>query len=223
VATALLMPAAPAGAEAVWDPKEIARLAEEAAAAAEQLSHVVELLGSINDLGRTVGRFGDLAQLDFMHFDTTKALAGASPELSALAEAVPEVAGMRFDSWAESEANVRTILSLPAGRSASASERIALGQRLRAVRETAGEVSYAMALSARDGTALGGARTELLAAQAEAQVDARGDVGANTAASLAVFEQLVQTRALLAAIAELDALAELTDHGPPPGTATEAP
>jgi hypothetical protein len=39
--------------------------------------------------------------------------------------------------------------------------------------------------------------------------DMRGDLGANTAASLAVFEQLCSTRALLASILEIQATKRL--------------
>ncbi len=65
--------------DAVWDPEEIARLAEKSAKMAESLSRAVELLDNINDLSRTIGRFGALSNLDFTRFDALAGLTGAGP------------------------------------------------------------------------------------------------------------------------------------------------
>lgn len=218
-----LAAATPARAEAVWDPEEIARLSETAAMTAEQLSHVVELLSTINDLGRTVGRFGQLSQLDFMRLDATAALSGAAPDLGFLAATVPDVASMRFSTLADADTAVRRILALPGDRPATASELTALRSRLDALGRSAAETGYAVALSTQDLLSVGATRTDMLATQAEAQMDARGDVGANTSVGLSVFEQLTQIQALLASIAEVEALDRLTERDLMPGTATAAP
>jgi len=194
---------APAQAQvAVWDPEEIARLAEKSANMAEALSHAVELLNNINDLSRTIGRFGGLPTLDFTHFDMLEGGRGAGPEIGGLISNISVLQDVKIASFNDASSFVKTLTTVPSGgRSVTNAGQIR--QALDILHRQAIEDGYALSMLTREGLSVAPKRVSLLVAQASASVDLRGDVGANTAVAMAVLDQLGGMRATLASLLEI--------------------
>ncbi len=209
LATAVIVPRGPVHTqELVWDPAEIAHLAEKSAEMAEALSRAVELLSSVNDLSRTVGRFGALSNLDFTHLDVVDGLQGAGPDIGGLASNIAGVEDVKVGSFDDASAFVIKLFAAPPGgaRTTGAAQ---AGRVVEALYRTAVEDGFALSMHTRDGLSVAPLRAKLLVAQASATNDARGDAGADTAAALAVLEQLGSLKAMLASILEIQATAAL--------------
>ena len=187
LAAALLRPSPAPAQDAVWDPEEVARLAEQSAKMADALSRAVELLGAVDQLARTIGRFGTVSTVDFTRFGTVDGLRGMSLSTENPASFVAK------------------ITMPPPGASGAAQIR----QDLDALHRSAIEDGYALAMQARGSVSVAPSRAELLVAQASSTTDLRGDAAANTAVSLAVLEQLVALKAMLASLLEIEASGRL--------------
>lgn len=194
--------------QAVWDPEEIARLAEKSARMAEALSRAVELLNNINDLSRTVGRFGALSNLDFTRFDVLEGLQGAGPEISGAASNITALQHVKITSFDDASAFVKKLLTVPSGNGQTTAAG-QVGQALDVLYRKALEDGYALSTHTRESLSVAPQRADLLVAQASATADLRGDVGANTAAAMAVFDQLGGMKATLASILEIQATRRL--------------
>ncbi len=194
--------------QAVWDPEEIARLAEKSARMAEAMSRAVELLNNVNDLSRTIGRLGTLSNLDFSRFDTLAGLKGAGPEFGGLASNIGALQHAKITSFNEASAFVRQLTTIPpdAGRTTGAGQ---VRQALDALYRKALEDGYALSTHARESVSVAPQRAALLVAQASTTADLRGDVGANTAVTMAVLDQLGSLKASLASILEIQATQHL--------------
>lgn len=194
--------------EPVWDPEEIARLAEKSAQMAEALSRAVELLNNVNDLSRTIGRFGPLSNLDFTRFDTVEALKGAGPEIGGLAANIQGLGNVRIASFADATTFVNKLTTIPSGdnRTTSTGQIV---QALANLQRKAAEDGFALATQTRESLTAAPQRAQLLVAQSSTAVNLRGDVGANTAATMAVLEQLASLKAMLGLMLEIQATRRL--------------
>lgn len=215
VLCAILAVAAPAahGQTATWDPEEIARLSEKSAHMAEALSRAVEMLGKIDDLSRTIGRFGALSNLDFARLDVVDGLSGAGPQISGLAANVVGLQAVQIHSFADATAFIAKLTTVPSGPGQT-TKYDQVRQALDALQRKAAEDGFALATHTRDSLALAPQRGGLLVSEAAATVDLRGDVGANTAANLAVLEQLASAKAILAVLLEIEASRKLGKFAP---------
>jgi hypothetical protein len=188
----------------VWDPEEIADLAQEAARMAEALSRATELLNDLNALTRTVGRFGTLSVPTPWRFDIVDALAGGFPDR----EGAGSGGGGQTVRSPNAAALGGTTRTTAAGAAKAAIDRL---------RRAALEDGYALAGHTRDMLGLSMDRARLLSQAASSAFDLRGDMAANTRVSLAVYEQLSSIHALFAAILEIRSLQRLaTMPGTPP-------
>lgn len=194
--------------QAVWDPEEIARLAEKSARMAEAMSRAVELLNNINDLSRTIGRFGALSNLDFTRFDTLAGLKGAGPEIGSLASNIGASQHAKITSFSEASTFVHQLTSIPSG-SSQVTGTGQVRQAFDALYRKALEDGYAFSTHARESASVAPQRAALLVAQASATADLRGDVGANTAVTMAVLDQLGSLKATLGSILEIQAVQRL--------------
>lgn len=195
--------------QAVWDPEEIARLAEKSAQMSEALSRAVELFNNVDHLSRTIGRFGPLSNLDFARFDTLDGLKGAGPDLSALASNVATAGQMKISSFDDATAFVHKVMAAPSntGQTTGAGQ---VRQSLDTLYRKALEDGYALSIHTRESVSVAPQRAKVLVAEAAASADLRGDVGANTAAGMAVLDQLGGLRAALAAILEIQTAGRLS-------------
>lgn len=192
----------------VWDSEEIARLAEKSARMAEALSRAVELLNNINDLSRTIGRFGALPNLDFTYFEGGGGLKGLGSEVSGLASNIAVLQHVEIASFSDAAAFVNKLTTMPSnGNQATSAGQIR--QALDALNRLALEDGYALATHTRENLSVAPQQAASLVAQASAAADLRGDVGANTAAAMAVLDQLVGIKAALASILEVQATQRL--------------
>jgi hypothetical protein len=197
-----LLPNAAFAQVTVWDPEEIARLAEKSAQMAVALSRAVELLNSVNDLSRTIGRFGSLSNMDFGRLDMVEGLRGAGPEIGGIASNIAGLRQVKIASFDDARKIVQKLTSVPSGGD-QVTKSAQVRQGLDALHRRALEDGYSLALHTRESLSIAPARAGLLAAEASAPIDLRGDIGANTAASLAVLEQLTSLKAMLAATLEI--------------------
>jgi hypothetical protein len=187
---------------AVWDPEEIARLAEKSARMAEALSRAVELLNNIDVLSRTIGRFGPLPNLDFTHFDLLDGLKGAGPEISGFSTNITAAQHVKIDSFNDAKAFVDRLVTVPS----DGYQITGVGQSRQALDSLyrkALEDGYALSMHTRASLSNAPQRARLLVAQASAATDLRGDVGANTASSLAIIDQLGSLKTMLASSLEI--------------------
>lgn len=205
LAAALMVTASPAFSQVpVWDPETIARMAQQSAQAALALSHAVALVNQVNQLTRTVGRFGSLANMDFGRFDLVEGFQGAGPQISGTVAAVSSLRTARISSFDDAKAFVQTLTTVPAGSNQTTRAADAR-QDLEAMHRHALEGGYALAVHLRESVSAAPERAKILAGGASAPLDLRGDIGANTATSLAVLEQLVSLKAALAFALEIEA------------------
>jgi hypothetical protein len=195
---------------ATWDPEEVARLAEKSARMAEEISRVVELANSIDDLSRTLGRLGSLSNLDLTRFDVVEGMQGAGPEIGGLASNIAGLRNVRISSFNDASAFVRKLTTVPAGVG-QVSGGGQLRQALDALHRKATEDGYVLSTHLRESLSVAPQRADLLVAQASAATDLRGDVGANTAAALAVLDQLSGMKIALASILEIQATGRLAE------------
>ncbi|PKU22820.1 hypothetical protein [Telmatospirillum siberiense] len=200
---------APAKAQqAVWDPEEIARLAEKSAQMSEALSRAVELLNNVDQLSRTIGRFGALSNLDFARFDTLEGLKGAGPEISGLASNIAAVRQMKISSFDDASTFVHKLLAVPSDTSPTTGAG-QVRQALDSLYRKALEDGYTLSTHTRETVSVAPQRAKVLVAEASASADLRGDVGANTAAAMAVLDQMGSLKAALAAILEIQSAGRL--------------
>jgi hypothetical protein len=196
----------------VWDAEEIARLTETSAKLSEGLSVAVELLNAIDDSARTIGRFGTLPTLDFTRFDATDGLRGTQPDIGGLSADVARLQSAEIASVAAATSFVGQLtaaLAVNQGTSKAGQAR----QAIEALHKKALEDAYALAAYSRESVSMAPLRAGLLVGQASSSVDLRGDTAANTAVALALMEQVVSLRAMLAAILEIQATQVLRKVG----------
>lgn len=193
----------------VWDPEEIARLSETSAQMAEALSRAVELLNNIDQLSRTIGRFGPLSNLDFARFDTLDGLKGAGPQISGLAANIGAFRQVKISSFDDASVFVKKVLAVPPGSSSATTGGGQVRQALDVLYRKAAEDGYALSTQTRETLSIAPERAKILVAESAASVDLRGDVGANTAAAMAVFDQMGGLKAILAAILEIQSIRRL--------------
>jgi hypothetical protein len=185
----------------VWDAEEIAHLAQKSAKMAEALSVAVELLNNVNDLGRTVGRFGTLSTLDFAQFNAVAGLNGVGMNTT------------KITSLSDASALVGKLTTSPSGNNQT-TEVGQIRQTMDSLYRKAQENGYALAEHTRESLSVAPQRAELLVGQASSPTDLRGDIGANTAAALAILEQMVSLKAMLALILEIEATGKLRQSAP---------
>lgn len=192
--------------ESVWDPEEIARLAQKSAQMAEALSRTVELLGEVNDLSRTMGRFGSLSSLDFSRFDLVEGMKGAGPEIGGVAATI---AGAKpIHSFEDASAFVKQLTTPPKDGDKTTKAHQIL-QALDGLSRKASEDGFALATHVRQALSLAPERAKQLTAEARTAGSLREDVTANSAAGLAVLEQLEQMKATLALVLEIQSIRRL--------------
>ena len=194
--------------EMVWDPAEIAHLAETSAEMAETLSRAVELLDRINELSRTVGRSAALSALGFTHFDVLRDLQGASLQAGGLAPRIGRLTSAGTPDVDDVVGVVRALVTIPPG-GARATDAAQATRAVDALYRQAAEDGFTLSMEVRTSLSLAPERARLLVAQASAASDAREDVAADTAAALAVLEQLASVKAMLALILEIQATSAL--------------
>lgn len=197
----------------VWDPAEIAELAEKSAQMAVAVSRAAELLARVDDLSRTIGRFGALSSLDFARFKLVDALQGAGPEIGGLAANISGLGKVKITSVDDISTLVKKVTTLPAGdhQTTKAAEVL---KALDDLHRKAVEDGFALAMQSRQTVSDAPARAALLVNQASTAHDLRSDTGANTAASLAVLEQLMSLKVMLASMVEMDATKKLKSAAP---------
>ncbi|MTJ79746.1 MAG: hypothetical protein F8N37_01805 [Telmatospirillum sp.] len=196
----------------VWDPSEIALLAEKSAHMAEALSRAADLLDAVNELSRTVGRFGSLSTAGLWRFDLAEGLKGAGPEIGEIAGRVGGLRHARIRSYDDALALART-LTAPVAAHADVTTAGKVRQLVDTLRRKALEDGYALSLHAREGASTAPDRARILTDEAQASRDARGDVAADTAASLAVYEELCTVRTLLGSILEIRSMSRIAGSG----------
>jgi hypothetical protein len=184
------------GGQPVWDPEEIADLAQEAARMAEALSRATELLNDLNQLTRTVGRFGDLSVSTPWRFDIVDGLTGGFPDRGGSGSAGAGQVARSPDAAALGG----TTRATAAGSASATIDRL---------RRASLEDGYALAGHTRDMLGLSTDRARLLSRAAASAFDLRGDMAANSLVSLAVYEQLSTIHAMFASILEIRTLHRL--------------
>ena len=208
---ALLAPLTARAQQAVWDPEEIARAAEIAAQVSEQVSRAIQVANQFNDLGRALGRKGKLTSLDFSNTNTIQRIAAIAPALSEAVKGISDIGSTSIASYTDAQSFVARLSRFTAaGRDGS----IALDNRRAAVAtlgSQAVKIGYAQAMLARDELATAAASNSVIAAQAANSNDLRGDVAANTAAALALYQRMAVIQGLLASIAEIESSKRLAN------------
>jgi hypothetical protein len=187
---------------AVWDPEEIARLAEKSARMAEATSHAVELVNNINELSRTIGRSGSLQNVDFTHFSVLDELNNIGPNFGAIPSNIPALQNVQIISFNDASAFVKKLTMMPSGGS-SVSDSGQIRQASDFLYRKALEDGYALSMQTRVSLSVEPQRALSLVAQASATADLRGDIGANTASAIAVLDQLGGIKAMLASFLEI--------------------
>lgn len=208
LALVLLAPSLALAQDAAWDPEEIARLSERSAKTASALSYAMELLAKVDDLSRRIGRFGTLSKLDFTRLGVVDGLRGAGPEIANPTIASAASGAGKIASFQDASAFVAKVATPAAGIPAT-SAAAQVRQRLAALHRRALEDGYALAMHTRESLSMAPSRAQLLVTQASSATDLRADLAADTAASMAVLEQLTSLKAMLASLLEIEATRKL--------------
>jgi len=178
-----------AGADPVWDPTEIARLSQQAAQLATNLSATIETLETFEKLATQVGALG--ARTSFI---------SSAPASLARYAALPTAA-------MPAATDAATLLN---SRSPAATQQRQSRQIWQAASQTVSAEGLAVAQVANQDAGGAISRSKDLAATAAGTQDLRADLQANSAVGLAVLSELGSVEAVLALLLEQQALVRLT-------------
>lgn len=186
---AAFLTAAPALADPVWDPTEIARLSQQAAQLATNLSTTIDTLRTFDKLATQIGAVGPRP------FTSTAPTALAS-------YAVLPSAGLPV---ATDASGLLSANNSPSATRLQQTRQIWQG----AYQRVAGEGLAVSQVANQDaGSAM--SRSKTLAGAASTAQDLRGDLQVNSAVGLAVLQELGAVQAVLALLLEQQSLARLT-------------
>ncbi len=187
--SAVLPLGTPVKADPVWDPTEIARLSQQAAQLASNLATTVQTLQTFDKLVVQIGTMG--ARTSF---------SSTAPTMLANYSSL-QSAGM------PAAADAITLLS--AGVSSATSQQQTRQIWRGACQKVAAE-GMAVSQVARQDAGSAVSRSKTLSDAASATQDLRGDLQANSAAGLAVMQELGSVQAVLALLLEQQSLARLS-------------
>ena len=186
---AAFLAAAPALADPVWDPTEIARLSQQAAQLATNLSTTIDALRTFDKLATQIGAVGSRTS-----FNSGAPTALAS--YAALASAGMPVA---------TDTSGLLSASSPSATRVQQNRQIWQGAFQRVVGEG---LAVSQVANQDAGSAM--SRSKTLATVVSSAQDLRGDLQANSAVGLAVLQELGAVQAVLALLLEQQSLARLS-------------
>jgi hypothetical protein len=167
--------------DAVWDPGEIANLANKSAQSALALSQLVEALEALKVVAISLGRQGPVA-----------VSVGASSA---------DVAGLAGLSSSGQNGFVSGQM-MPSAGSGSLLDTATMRSAVNGFATRAGEDGVALAFHEVEDLSQAKTAANGLVAQAKSAADLRSDIGANTAVTLATLAELTKLAAMLACIVE---------------------